>query len=255
MQVSMARSPAVIAQKLMMSRHNPNSNAFEFDGKRIHYMPPYPIKNQDYLMRGISQVIVETFVLPGFYRGSVQINKGDIVFDLGANIGTTALIFSEAVGPKGKVFAFEPVVHQTIRDNLRENKITNVEVVPAAVGDQDSEIEIEVGDFVLDSSITKRSHTQDYFTKKLKVPLMKLDTFIAQANIPQVHFVKMDIEGAEELALRGFTQGIRSMKPKWSISSYHIDFMNEPQHPKLVRILKDQGYSVSERGKSHIFAW
>ena len=128
-------------------------------------------------------------------------------------------------------------------------------MIPAAVGDQDTQIEIEVGDFVLDSSITKRSHTTDYFTKKISVPLMKLDTFIAQSGIKGVNFVKMDIEGAEELALRGFGQGIEKFKPKWSISSYHIDNVNEPQHPKLVKILKGHGYNLSERGRSHIFAW
>jgi len=65
------------------------------------------------------------------------------------NIGTTALLFSKMVGAKGRVFAFEPVMYQTLRDNLRENKIENVEVIAAV------QIEIDVSDFCLDSSIAR----------------------------------------------------------------------------------------------------
>jgi FkbM family methyltransferase len=71
------------------------------------------------------------------------------------NIGTTALLFSKMVGAKGRVFVFEPVMYQTLRDNLRENKIENVEVIAAAVGDRDDQIEIHVSDFCLDSSIAR----------------------------------------------------------------------------------------------------
>ena len=71
------------------------------------------------------------------------------------NIGTTALLFSKMVGAKGRVFVFEPVMYQTLRDNLRENKIENVEVIAAAVGDRDDQIEIHVSDFCL-SALTRR---------------------------------------------------------------------------------------------------
>jgi FkbM family methyltransferase len=140
-------------------------------------------------------------------------------------------------------------MHETVRQNLKENKITNVEVIPAAVGDQDSQIEIEAGDFVLDSSIIQRQHTKDYFTNKLSVPLLRLDTFMRQSGLRNVHFIKMDIEGAEELALRGFDQGLRQLKPKWSISSYHIDSANEPQHPKLTKLLRKLRLFAQGTGK------
>jgi hypothetical protein len=65
----------------------------------------------------------------------------------------------------------------------------------------------------------------------------------------------MDIEGAEELALKGAKNIIKKFRPKWSISSYHIDFNNEPQHNKLVKLLKDYGYKIEEEKGHRIWAW
>ncbi len=254
---SLSRHPGLSAQTSLNKYHvtDGTSSHFLIQGKKIYYHPPYPVKDPEYLMRGIRQVISESFVFPVFFQGPVQIEKGDIVFDLGANIGTTALLFSDLVGDSGKVFAFEPVTHELIRQNLRENKVKNVEVIAAAIGDENKQIEIEVSDFCLDSSIAKREYSKDYYHTKITVPLMTLDSFISQNGLKKVHFVKMDIEGAEELALNGFSEGLRKIKPKWSISSYHTDFQNELQHPKLVRLLQGYNYNIIEKRRSHIFAW
>ena len=65
----------------------------------------------------------------------------------------------------------------------------------------------------------------------------------------------MDIEGTEELAIRGAKKLIDKYRPKWSISSYHIGFDNEPQHDKLVTLLKENRYKIEEIKGSHIYAW
>ena len=254
---SLSRSPAQYAQRRLLCRHVADLNHpyFDIQGMRVQYFPPYTVKDRDYLLRGISQVITESFIFPNFFHGPVQIKSGDIVFDLGGNIGTTALLFSKMVGAKGRVFVFEPVMYQTLRDNLRENKIENVEVIAAAIGDRDDQIEIDVSDFCLDSSIAKREYTANYYHKAISVPLLRLDSFVAQQGLKRVNFVKMDIEGAEELALRGFKQGLCELRPQWSISSYHIDFKNEPQHPKLIKHLKQYGYNIAEKRTGHIYAW
>ena len=63
------------------------------------------------------------------------INEGDIVIDIGANIGTTVLSLSKQVGNKGKVLAFEPQnsISQCLNTNLTLNGITNVVVDNAAI--------------------------------------------------------------------------------------------------------------------------
>jgi len=56
----------------------------------------------------------------------VEPKLGDIVFDIGAYVGDTALWFSKAVGPQGKVYAFEPEPSnfEKLKANLERNKVT-----------------------------------------------------------------------------------------------------------------------------------
>jgi len=74
-------------------------------------------------------------------------------------------------------------------------------------------------------------------------------------ELERIDFIKIDIEGAEELAIKGAEKIIKEFRPKWSISSYHIDFNNEPQHQKLVNLMLKHGYKIKQVSKKHIFAW
>lgn len=228
---------------------------FSINKFRIFFQPDYVIRDEKYFVEGITQVLRETFLLPTFFTRQVKIHKGDVVLDLGANIGTTALVFSELVGPGGKVYAFEPVTYNIINKNIAENTVNNIEVVPEGVSDKKGKAKIEISDFCLDSSICKREYTKDYYKDTKDIQLTSLDDYARERNLGRIDFIKMDIEGAEELAIRGAKEIIKKFHPKWSISSYHIDFDNEPQHKKLVTLLHEYGYRTKEIKDSHIYAW
>ena len=229
---------ALPAQELAEKRINLTANSaepfFDVGPYKVYFMPKERPKNYDYFMRGIRQVISESFIAPILFWGPVKISAGDVVLDLGGNIGTTALVFSSLVGSTGRVIAFEPVTYATIEKNLTMNKISNVSVVPKAVSNSVGEIEIEISDFFLDSTIAKRERSGDrdgHFTKRLKIPTTTLDDYVRSNGIQKLDFIKMDIEGAEEWALEGAVEVIKRFRPKWSISSYHTDFTNQLQHP------------------------
>ncbi|GIT21551.1 MAG: hypothetical protein CM1200mP40_12330 [Gammaproteobacteria bacterium] len=63
------------------------------------------------------------------------VNNGDIVIDIGANIGTTAISLSRSVGETGKVYAFEPqqIMSQCLSANVLINNIKNIEVYTLAI--------------------------------------------------------------------------------------------------------------------------
>ena len=247
------------ARNAISARHIDSASDpyFLVDGLKIQYLPDPPPKDTSYFLRGIQQVISESFILSDLMSAEVTANPGDVIIDLGANIGTTAMIFSRHVGSLGKVIAVEPVTHSIIEKNLRFNQMTNVKVIPAAVSNKNGETEIEISDFCLDSSIAKRSYTTsaNYYSKKISVSLITIDQLVQDLGLEKIDIIKMDIEGVEELALAGAIETIKKYHPKWSISSYHIDHTNELQHPKLVNILKSYGYKVKEIAESHIFAW
>jgi len=243
----------VILKRLVES--NDGLSFFSIDGFRIYFQPDYEIVDKKYFLKGITSLLIETFFLPDYFNSTVYLKEGDTVLDIGANIGTTTLLFSGIVGEKGRIFSFEPVTHNVLHSNIEKNNIRNVKVIPNGVSDKVGRGEIEMSDYCLDSSITKRKYTKDYYVNKRTIDLISLDMFAKEMNLDKVDFVKMDIEGAEELAIRGAEKLIDRYHPKWSISSYHIDFDNEPQHDKLVKLLKERGYKIEEKQKCHIYAW
>lgn len=225
---------------------------FDINGTKLFFRPDHQVASDADVLRGISLILEEAYVRPpDFFSPHVRIRPGDVVFDLGANVGTSAMLFSPLAGPTGHVFSFEPVFHQVLQRNLEENGIRNVTVVPSGVADRTGEIEFTITDAGIDSRIaTGRARGRNE-----AMPVIALDDFVAARGLERVDFIKMDIEGAEELAIRGAFDLIARCRPRWSIASYHTDPTGEKQHPKLVRLLREQGYRVDEAGQSHIYAY
>ena len=229
------------------------SECFEIDGKKIHFRPDHAITDEDAPLRGAVTILAEAYVSPpDFFHGDVVVRRGDTVLDLGGNIGTSAMFFAELVGPEGRVFTFEPIFHEVLSRNLRENGIHNVEVVPAGVAEEPGEISFAVTDVGIDSRVVGNSGLGAHRERTCTV--VSLDSWLAERKLARVDFVKMDIEGAEESAIRGASDMIARFRPKWSIASYHADPAGEKQHPKLVRLLSSLGCRIHERGAKRIYA-
>ena len=230
------------------------SEYFDISGHRIFFRPEWA-EDQAEVLRGALVIICEAYVRePEFFSPEVFIRTGDVVFDLGGNLGTSALLFSERTGPAGVVFSFEPVLTEVLKRNVRENGADNVRVVPEAVADTTGEAVFGITDLGIDSRI-------DPWGKggvRKMVKTISLDDFVEREGIERVDFIKMDIEGAEEIALRGADRVIREFRPRWSIASYHdgLGFTpGEPQHPILVQLLTEYGYRIEEVEQRHIYAW
>ena len=249
----LATSQKLILKRLITSKDSPPY--FSIGGYKIYFEPEYEIDDRNELLKGITHVISEGLLFPYFFCSQVNLNSEDIVLDIGAYIGVSSMIFSKKVGDKGRVYAIEPVMHNIIRKNIKENNIKNIHVIPKAIGDKVGKTEIEISDYGGDASITKREYTKGHYTKKKVIDLTTLDILAEELELERIDFIKIDIEGAEELAIKGAEKIIKEFRPKWSISSYHIDFNNEPQHQKLVNLMLKHGYKIKQVSKKHIFAW
>ena len=77
------------------------------------------------------------------------IEKDDVVFDIGSNIGAFTIPFAKKVGPKGKVFAFEPqsFIYNLLKDNVKLNNLKNINLFKNGVGDRERNIKIDEMDF------------------------------------------------------------------------------------------------------------
>ena len=132
------------------------------------------------------------------------LEPGMTVLDVGAHGGVYTMLAARLVSPGGRVVSFEPSDRERTRllDHLRLNGITNVTVVPSAVGAEDGEVELLVvgGQETGCNSLRKPPGER---ARGVRVPITTLDACIERHGIGRVDFIKMDIEGGERDALRG----------------------------------------------------
>ncbi len=258
---------------------------FRLDGKKIYFMPDFDVPEAD-VRTGIEVVLRETYLAYDLEEPPVTLNRGDVVVDMGANVGSNTMTFADRVGPGGKVIAFEPVMHRPLSKNVRLAGYDNVVTVPAAVAEVAGRMRICVFGNCIDSRLTdapayaahssatateqdqqtaaEAIHDQPDFANdgisrrpatKLDVEVTTLDDYVDAHNLDRLDLIKIDIEGAEERAMRGAERTVARFRPKWTISSYHTDYLGEPQHPKLVNLLCQWGYEVREYDGRRIMAW
>ncbi len=154
---------------------------------------------------------------------------GKIVFDIGAHIGFHSLYFARLVGPKGKVYAFEPNPKNAERLNLIREKNTDIKniisVVDVAVSNvlgteefsmsEDIESGRSSGGFIdtADTIWGREAFKIRGFTET-KVRTVPLDLFSKELGIKEFpDLIKIDVEGAESLVLLGAKNTLMTKKP------------------------------------------
>ena len=151
--------------------------------------------------------------LTGRYEAPVQealaaaLRPGDVVLDVGANIGFLTVLAAHLVGPAGRVVAFEPVPANArlVRRNAALNRQSQVEVVQAAVGDRDGTGTLVLARYAGGAALAEADTPPDA-CGELAVELVTLDRWLAAgaARLPgPVRLLKVDVEGAEPAVLRG----------------------------------------------------
>jgi FkbM family methyltransferase len=155
------------------------------------------------VMRGTYEphvsAIIETFCAPGM-----------TVLDVGANVGFHALAMARLVGSSGRVLAFEPNSEncRLILATLRANAITNVELLPVALGDGRG-WSYFTGHVGSNGGIIRPSDGHYVEGAGSVVPLWPLD----ELGLETVDLIKLDVEGAEGLVLRGGERTLCRSRP------------------------------------------
>lgn len=124
------------------------------------------------------------------------IRPGMTMVDVGANLGYFSRLAAELVGQTGHVYAFEPDADNflLLRENIKRFK--NVHIVQSAVSDREGTVT-----FYLSSKMGMHSLLEKNGNgRSVTVPSTTLDRLYEKTDI---HFVKMDVEGAETAVFRG----------------------------------------------------
>jgi FkbM family methyltransferase len=134
-----------------------------------------------------------------------SLSAGDVFIDAGASIGFYTVVASRCVGPEGKVVAIEMLPETALRlqENIRLNGLTNVVVREGALSDVS-------GDRVLARVQKGHSGRASLDLRRpgilVSVETITLDEVVR--DLEHVRMVKMDLEGGEASALRGFSHSI-----------------------------------------------
>jgi len=186
---------------------------------------------------------------------SSVIRPGDVVFDIGANIGAHTLHFARLVGPAGRVFAFEPTDYASakIRLNLAINPelarrvnfhqrflvADNTEEMPASVAAR-WPVANEHDD--LDQNHLGKPETL------VHALAITADDFCEAEMLQRLDFVKIDVDGHEYPVLRGFRRSLERFRPRILIEL--APFIYEDDRPSefddFVRFIGELGYNFTE---------
>jgi len=138
------------------------------------------------------------------------LKSGDCVWDVGANIGYTTLLYAASVGEEGQVIAFEPSPKAFSFLSEATSTFTNVQRVNCAVSDINGSVFFSENTMLDCSSIVE----DDFPGTKIEVRATSLDNFLENNNeISPPVFLKIDVEGHEEAVFCGAKELIGKYKP------------------------------------------
>ncbi len=141
-----------------------------------------------------------------------------IILDIGANIGMYSICYSKLFY-NSKIFAFEPVKknYKILVSNVNKNKLKNIQTKPFGFLDKKKTLKIGIPDSKIHERY-KNDINDGLFSifaknKKFKIKVSTVDNFVKKNKFKRIDFIKIDVEGAESLVLKGAKRTISKYKP------------------------------------------
>lgn len=140
------------------------------------------------------------------------------IIDAGGYVGDTALLFSSYTDKNIHVFEASPSNMDIIRETIRLNQLENIVPVSKALGEKSGTATFSLGERNSCNSLVERPGYN--YPDHIEVPVITLDDYVRENNL-EVGLIKVDIEGGEQLLLKGAVETIRTQHPILLISIYH----------------------------------
>ena len=146
-----------------------------------------------------------------------SVRNKDII-DAGGYVGDTALLFSSYTDKSIHVFEASPSNMDIIRETIRLNQLENIVPVSKALGEKSGTATFSLGERNSCNSLVERPGYN--YPNHIEVPVITLDDYVRENDL-EVGLIKVDIEGGEQLLLKGAVEPIRTQHPILLISIYH----------------------------------
>ena len=194
------------------------------------------------------------YILGGFEPSTLRlynklVKSGDVVFDIGANIGSHTLPLARLVSDIGHVYAFEPTdfainkLHNNL--NLNTNLIKRVTVCQAMlVSNENILVEKELFSswpLVGDNKLHEKHKGQLMVTTGARAAT--LDNIVKEYNITRIDFIKLDVDGFEYSVLSGGEKTLKKFKPTILMELAPYLFKNQKnEFIQMIELYKKLGY-------------
>jgi len=181
------------------------------------------------------------------------IKNGEVLVDVGANIGYFTLLMAKLSGSSGKIFSFEPENKnfEILEKNVKINNYQNVVLEKKGVSDRNG-----VNKFFLSSKNTGMHSLQKIRddSKEVKIDVIKLDDYFFTLDlVEKISLIKIDVEGAEFQVLNGMKTILKNKNLKLLIEFIPDHLKKHGTNPSdVLKILEDNDYKlyqINERTK------
>jgi FkbM family methyltransferase len=171
------------------------------------------------------------------------VGEGDVCLDIGANVGALTLAMARRIGPAGRVYAFEPgpLTYPRLARNVELNASIRGRVVPLQLGVAD-----RAGTLYWNEEPDNRGNATLLHGSGAPVDVVSIDDFFADKPLPQLSFVKIDVEGMEYEVLRGGRSTWLAHRPLIYFETLR-DFESArglPLFEQIEAFLRSLGYSL-----------
>lgn len=178
---------------------------------------------------------------PQLVRAAARLLRpGDVVYDLGANVGYFTVLFARLVGPSGSVEAFElvPSTAGALARTIELNELAHVRVHALGVADREAELRLPVGAALSSSAEQQIAAGDPRALEPCRV--VPLDAYRERHSLPPPTLLKLDVEGSEVRALRG-AEGTLSRHRPLLLVEFHNMALGLEGHAWLAT----QGYGLA----------
>lgn len=177
---------------------------------------------------------------------------GQVIWDIGANVGIYVELLLSLVGPGGTVVAFEPSPKSFDVLKKKYSRIPNVRLENVALSDRDGVAPFFETPATTTSSLDRR---ETLATNEIEIAVKRGDSY-ASGHFPNI--VKIDVEGHELEVLNGMQGILKSANLECVFLEMHFSILSEQGRPNapatIVRMLRQAGLAVRWIDSSHLVA-
>jgi len=172
-----------------------------------------------------------------------RLRPGDVVYDVGSNIGVCSVFAAKKVSAQGEVLSFEPApqAYEDLRGNIKLNGLSNLCAFEVALADFSGHGDLFTGDDLLFSSLATARKGQ---TRTHPARVVEGDCFREEMSLAQPNLVMIDVEGCEYAVIRGLRRTLSDPACTAVICEVHPTLLPSRVEPgDVLDLLKSCGFT------------